>query len=314
MKKTLAIILLSAILLTACDNTEKNNSDNSDSSVSQTSSSADESSDNDESSNADSGKWYFSDIEKLGMETFTDVLGETVSLYDAVDGYYYYEDSDTLALKFDFGFIRYARPYYYETAISGDFQENMDRIDSEQNPVIDALPELEWFKVQKGDKLDCGLTVKNVEYNIIPEYMFEGYSGWMKEERIDFDGKLTLEGYLYCVKSSDYLLSAGDVLFYPDISDISGIPVILPYYDDIPSDYIFSTFLETKDGDVYISSDIGDAWYLGSKNEGFDTSIFGGEEAVKVKVTLNNIYALAQDSGLPAFGRINADVDEIEPI
>lgn len=308
MKKSLAIILLSAILLTACDNTKENNSDNSDSSVSQLSSN------NDESSNADSEKWYYSDIEKLGMETFTDVLGETVSLYDAVDAYYAYEGSDTIALKFDFGFIRYARPYYYEKAISGDFQENMDRIDSEQKPIIDALPELEWFKVQKGDKLDCGLTVKNVEYNIIPEYMFEGYSGWMKEERIDFDGKLTLEGYLYCVQSSDYLLSAGDVLFYPDISEVSGIPVILPYYDDIPSDYIFSTFLETKDGDVYISSDIGGAWYLGSKNEGFDTSIFGGEEAVKVKVTLNNIYALAQDSGLPAFGRINADVEEIELI
>lgn len=308
MKKSLAIILLSAILLTACDNTEKNNSDNSDSSVNQSSSN------NYESSNADSEKWYYSDIEKLGMETFTDVLGETVSLYDAVDAYYAYEGSDTIALKFDFGFIRYARPYYYEKAISGDFQESIDRIDSEQKPIIDALPEHEWFKVQKGDKLDCGLTVKNVEYNIIPEYMFEGYSGWMKEERIDFDGKLTLEGYLYCVQSSDYLLSAGDVLFYPDISEVSGIPVILPYYDDIPSDYIFSTFLETKDGDVYISSDIGGAWYLGSKNEGFDTSIFGGEEAVKVKVTLNNIYALAQDSGLPAFGRINADVEEIELI
>ena len=305
MKKSLAIILLSAILLTACDNTEENNSNSSDSSVNQSSSN------NDESSNADSEKWYYSDIEKLGMETFTDVLGETVSLYDAVDAYYAYEGSDTIALKFDFGFIRYARPYYYEKAISGDFQESLDRIDSEQKPIIDALPEHEWFKVKKGDKLDCGLTVKSVEYNIIPKYIRNGYAGWMPEERIEFDGKLTLEGYIYCVEIRDYVSSPGDVLFYPDVSKLSGIPIISAHCDERRDD-IYPAILGTKDGDVYVASDIGDAIYLGNVDEDFDKSIFGGDEAVKVKLTLNNIYAYAEDTF--CLGRLTGDIEEIEPI
>lgn len=311
MKKTLAIILLSAILLTACDNTEKNNSDNSDSNTNQTSSSAEESSGN--SADLESSKTESSGIDvnsvlsELEVQSFVAPNGETVSMSEAVGAYE--DENGEIVLNFDFGYLRYARPYYYECEYTGDFTEGLYRIEDEQKPAIDALPKIEWIKVRKGDKLDCGLTVKNVEYL---RYGTELNS--LVSQKVEFDGELELEGMLYVTESSnDYFSHQGDLNFIPDTVKQKGLPVTSPYYTE---NFVYSMALPNDDGTTsYVGSDIESEWHIGNINDGeFDRQeIFGSGNIAKVKVKLKNIYAHSYATGV-VYGQIIAEIEEIEKV
>ena len=156
-------------------------------------------------------------------------------------------------LTFDFAYMRYARPYFY----TGEHIEDEER---------EVLPEMEWFKVREGDKLDCGLTVKKALFEMYPVL---GWEHLTHLQTIELDGEITLEGMLFATTNpNDYASKVGDLNFFVDPTKSEGIPV------------------------VRLDHDKNEEWYnIGNINDDdFDESaVFGGDEFVRVKATLKNV-------------------------
>ncbi|MDE7234624.1 MAG: hypothetical protein K2N29_06130, partial [Ruminiclostridium sp.] len=93
-------------------------------------------------------------------------------------------------LRYDFAYIRYCRPLFYRGELLDDVTEQQ---------MIDELPENKWFKVKAGDKLDCGLTVKKAVYERFPVEARDS----TRDNYIEFDGEITLEGLLTAAKNDD---------------------------------------------------------------------------------------------------------------
>lgn len=68
------------------------------------------------------------------------------------------EETTSTVLKYDFAYIRYARPYFY----TGAFPD--EETFKERDVETAKLSETERFKIKAGDTPDCGLTVKRAEY------------------------------------------------------------------------------------------------------------------------------------------------------
>ncbi|MBD5384357.1 MAG: hypothetical protein HDR72_05100, partial [Ruminococcaceae bacterium] len=315
MKKITAILLATALLMvfTGCNNTEGNsesvpNSDNSSSSTvtSQPEGSADgvpESAESVESvSDVPESKLSAEAQRLLGELKVTSFVGPdgiTMQAADADDifdggighfidqtydenGKLLSEETTSTVLKYDFAYIRYARPYFYMGAFPDE--ETFKERDEETA----KLPEPEWFKIKAGDTLDCGLTVKRVEYLHNPVMQ-----GTLNKMEIELDGELTLEGTLFITTNdSDYLLDVGDIQFVPDPTVTKGIPVISDSYDP-QMDIFRASYINSDIG--YVESDAGDVWVLGNID---DTNIdqeeiFGGNSVAHVRVTLKNIHGAA---------------------
>ena len=81
--------------------------------------------------------------------------GSTADKEEAVQAYRNHFDRP--ALKFDFGFLRYAKPIFqssFDNPDSFDFDKN-----SFKNPYPEKITDPDYFKVKAGDTLKCGLTV-----------------------------------------------------------------------------------------------------------------------------------------------------------
>lgn len=249
-------------------------------------------------------------LEPPAITSFLGPDGETLLAEDAVDIYeghsYYPNPLDTktcitAVLKYDFAYIRYARPFFY----AGDILDENARQEK-----LDALPEVEWFKIRVGDKLDCGLTVKKAEYE---RYAVSGntveFRGPILNNTIEFDGEITLEGVLYTAQSTrDYLTQPGDLIFAPDPTKTSGIPAITNDFSGSSNNIFYSL---GSSGIPFVMSDIGSCgWIIGKADEIDKDEIFGDEEQVRVKVTLTNVKAGGYVN--PDMPTIYAEIVDIE--
>ncbi len=251
-------------------------------------------------------------LEPPAITSFLGPDGETLLATDAADIYKgsgYWPNPDdmetfvTAVLKYDFAYIRYARPFFY----AGDMLD-----ENAQQEKLDALPEAEWFKVRVGDKLDCGLTVKKAEYE---RYAVLGntveFGGPILNNTIEFDGEITLEGVLHTAQSTqDYLTKPGDLIFAPDPTKTSGIPAITNSFDE----QIYNIYYGMGSGNIqFVMSDIGYyGWIIGKADEIDKDEIFGDEELVPVKVTLTNVKAGGYTN--PDMPTMYADIVNIERV
>lgn len=329
MKKITAILLTMALLaaLTGCNNTEGNsesvpNSDNPSSltAPSQSESSMDgvpESTESTESISDVPESKLSAEAQRLlsalKITSFVGPDGITVQAADADDifdsgigkiidqtydenGILLSEETTSTVLKYDFAYIRYARPYFYTGAFPGE--ETFKERDEETA----KLPETEWFKIKAGDTLDCGLTVKRAEYLHNP-IMQDA----LNKMEIEFDGELTLEGILLITTNDrDYLVGAGTIELIPDPTVTKGIPVM-------SNDILRLSFINSDIG--YVESDIGGLWILDNIDEtDIDQGeIFGGNPVAHVRVTLKNIRGLAENNYF-AHANFYAEIDDIEKI
>ena len=172
--------------------------------------------------------------------------------------------------------IRYARPFFRTTLDMAEFDPkafaNYEELGdflkegSEQFPAADPLTD--YFEVKTGDTLENGLTA-TVEQSLI-----EGYT------LLKLDGELTMEGVLYLEKEDhDYIFRTRDLMFYPDCVENGSIPT----WGDEITICVFSSMQGVScDGNPYFLGNIDDV----DVNE---REIFGNDEVVKVKVTVENI-------------------------
>lgn len=208
-------------------------------------------------------------------------------------------------IKFDFGYMRYARPYFYCSKDDFPDDEQLDALDKQ----FAELPEKEWFKIAAGDKLDCGLTVKSVEYLRYPIVHTP-----LIHQKVEFDGELTLEGVLFITtNTNDYLTGAGAgwLEFFPDSSQTEGLPVVSTFYD-VENDH--RRYSVDK---YYVENDCGAyPWLVGHIDDGTvdRQSIFGEDGAARVRVTLKNLNADTHDSDflLTEFRGEIVDIERIE--
>ncbi len=317
MKKFTAFICTLALLtaFTGCDNSETSRSAlNSENSVSAPESTVNdlENSDNSKSTPESSesvpetllSNEQLEMISGLKMQSLVGPDGKTVSMTDAVNatnnnieklysqelltdenGDFILDENGmpqtdnalvNVMLTFDFAYMRYARPYFY----TGEHIEDEER---------EVLPEMEWFKVREGDKLDCGLTVKKALFEMYPVL---GWEHLTHLQTIELDGEITLEGMLFATTNpNDYASKVGDLNFFVDPTKSEGIPVVRLDHDKNEEWYNLNRFIYTEYDEQYYESDVANMWYIGNINDDdFDESaVFGGDEFVRVKATLKNV-------------------------
>ena len=258
-------------------------------------------------------------ISGLKMQSFVGPDGETVLMTDALDavkdeagGKVYDQTVETLEmvtwvdtmLTFDFAYIRYARPYFY----AGELIEDEER---------ESLPEMEWFKIREGDELDCGLTVKKAQLEVCPVF---GWEDLTCLQTIELDGEITLEGMLFATTNpNDYASKVGDLNFIVDPTKTEGIPVVRLDHDRNEVWYNLNRIMNHDFEPEYIESDVRNMWYIGNIDDGnFDeSSIFGGDELVNVKVTLKNVKLEVYDEfagGGFSGEKVTAEIVDIERI
>lgn len=201
-------------------------------------------------------------------------------------------------LRYNFAYIRYCRPLFYAGEVLNE---------SEREELINSIDDVKWFKVKAGDKLDCGLTVKKALYEHFPVI----YGNPTRDNYIEFDGEITLEGVLYTAQSTrDYLTQPGDLIFAPDPAKTRGIPAITNDFSSSSNNIFYSL---GSSGIPFVMSDIGSyGWIIGKADEIDKNEIFGDEELVPVKVTLTNVKAGGYTN--PDMPTIYAEIVDIERI
>lgn len=198
------------------------------------------------------------------------------------------------ALKFDFGFLRYAAPIFqcsYDDPDSYDFEER-----SFKAPYPEQIEEPGYFKVKAGDTLDCGLTVKNADWHVD---FASGPLLTLTQSRIEFLGEVTWEGILYCSPKEDFRIEKGDLAFYPDPAKNNGIPVICgKYWKSEKTGKPAASVMSPLFDDLALESGAG-AIELGniSDFEEIYGEIFENGNAARVKVTLKNLVFETDESG-----------------
>ena len=333
MKKLTAVICALALLtaLTGCNNNETSDSGPENTGVSAPESTTENTESSDSSENSESTtestsvpEQRLSDeqlemISGLKMQSFVGPDGETVLMTDALDavkdeagGKAYDQTVETLEMvtlvdtmfTFDFAYIRYARPYFY----TGKHIEDDER---------EILPEMEWFKVREGDKLDCGLTVKKAQFDMFPVL---GWENLTYLQTIELDREITIEGMLYATTNpNDYASKVGELNFIVDPTKTEGIPVVRLDHDRNEVWYNLNRIMNHDFEPEYIESDVRNMWYIGNiDDDNFDeSSIFGGDKLVNVKVTLKNVKLEVYDEFAGGgFGgeKVTAEIVDIERI
>lgn len=330
MKKFTYVLCAAALLvgLTGCNVNRENPGDHSDSENSSelsnsTANSGGTENSNETNSSDESGNKLGEEalklLNELTVTSFEGPDGVTVQAEDASDIYDSgneifiendpYHGTTSTVLKYDFAYIRSARPYFYFSEKYPD-----DEQDAKLRAESEKLPACEWVKVKAGDKLGCGLTVKSAEYLHNPiNYLGNA----LNKMEIEFDGELTMEGILSVnIQDHDYFFSAGDIEFIPDTIKTEGVPVL-------PFDYWF-TYSGLDDvyragfGNGYVESDIGSSWLLGNIRDNDDIvtdEIMGGGDAARVKITLKNIRGLVYNDPISfPYVHFYAEIEDVEKI
>ena len=158
-------------------------------------------------------------IDAFDEEEFTAPDGSLLKRSDAVKAQG--NEEMTYAVGYDFSFIRYAQPVWGSSVDDPDYID-WDTLEKTGDP-LEYPTNVQYFKVQAGDTLDNGLTVKNAEY-------FYGYGvdGTTFYNTVEFDGELTIEGILCYVEGDpEYVIQHGDVFFFADPTKSGTIPVPL---------------------------------------------------------------------------------------
>lgn len=267
-------------------------------------------------------------LSEIDVKSFTGPDGETVQAADAADIFdtrteyvrdgstgfkfdaavksdkYEFDENGAMidpertftVLRYDFAYLRYCRPLFYR----GEMPDK----ETEQK-MISELPEDKWFKVKAGDKLDCGLTVKKALYERFPVDTKDA----MRDNYIEFDGELALEGVLtYSKNDRAYASSMGDLSFIPDPTKTSGIPdcTIGMDTDDSVSRFMFSA-------DNFLLFDGSGGWAVGTVDDIDKDYIFGDDDLVRVKVTLKNlVYNGKISTDFPLFYAEIVDIERVE--
>lgn len=208
----------------------------------------------------------------------------------------------TTVIKLDFGYMRYARPFFYTQDNTPD-DVKMEELDKQ----FDELPDEEWFKIRAGDKLDCGLTVKSVEYLRYPiEYTP------LIHHKVELDGEITLEGVVFATtNTNDYLAAGVGVLqFTPDPTKTANVPVFSTFYD-FEGDRTESYYPNFG----YVKSDLVAPWLIGHvDDDNFDEqAILGDDGAAMVRVTLKNLNVNSYDADF-LLTELHAEIVDIERI
>lgn len=332
MKKFITILCIAAVLanlalLTGCNSEkiEQNNSNNSENpsavidnsdTNSENSMTADNSKSNSTTSSDPAEKFTGETLKlynELKVTSFVGPDGKTVEASEAVDIYdsgigkfleqYGGNEITSTILKYDFAYIRYARPFFYFA-----YEYPDDAKEKELEEEAKNLPELKWFKVKAGDKLDSGLMVKRAEYLHYPT----NYLGNALEKmELELDGEITLEGVLFVSIHDDYLNSTGSIMFVPDPAKTDGIPAMsYNYWFGWEEDEILRAGFPRG----YVQSDIGSEWQLGNIND-YNLPIEGltNGSTAQVRVTLSNIVGTVENT-FPLYTQFTANIVDIEEI
>lgn len=187
-------------------------------------------------------------------------------------------------LEFAFGFMRYGDLLFDNTiddASCFDFDTmtfNSDYIDNGS---------LDYFRVKEGDVLDNGLTVTKARYRITWENGQQYLSNIV--EFNEGTGYNTYEGILRYFPEDDYMISAGDLYFYPDPSGSVRVPVLYTdsYSEGEPISFVDGdTALRTDGGVIYVGNVDKDRM----QDRGFNAEeIFKETNCVKVRLDLKYI-------------------------
>lgn len=198
-------------------------------------------------------------------------------------------------LRYDFAYIRYRRPLFYKGELLDEAAEQ---------EMIDELPEDKWFKIKAGDRLGCGLTVKKAVYERFPVEIRVP----TRDNYIEFDGEVTLEGLLFAIKNDDdYLVRMNDLTFIPDPTKTSGIPDCTQGLD---TDHVILRGMYPNGDNVLADGTA--AWVVGTVDDIDMDYIFGDDELVRVKITLSDVkYGGFVSVDLPAFYAEIVDIDRI---
>ncbi|MCM1487325.1 MAG: hypothetical protein NC203_03065, partial [Firmicutes bacterium] len=128
------------------------------------------------------------------------------------------EIKDGYWAKFDYAFVRYAKPFYVDSTVAEIY-------DTEHNCFyagnFNKILYPDYVKVKTGDQLKNGLKVKDAEMHV----RFLEEPDGLAYSKVFLDGSVTWEGRLYCYFEDEFQYSAGDLIFYPNPSVNDFIPL-----------------------------------------------------------------------------------------
>ena len=229
-------------------------------------------------------------IDAFAEEEFTAPDGSVLKRSDAVKAHG--TEENTFAVGYDFSFIRYAQPVWGSSVDDPDYID-WDTLEKTGDP-LEYPTNVQYFKVQAGDTLDNGLTVKNAEY-----YYGYGVDGTTFYNTVEFDGELTLEGILCYVEGEpEYVIQHGDVFFFADPTKCGTIPVPLT---DLPH---LEGWTET---DSKLSVDYDGQRILAGNIDDLTDSIadlLKEQNGVRVTATLRNIRMVQTMAGPAMYAEI----------
>lgn len=233
-------------------------------------------------------------IDVFPKDSFTGPDGNTVSKYEANHAEHY-ENGVTHTLGFDFAYVRYAQPGFYNNL---DNPELFDGKTLEFKGSRKSTTDSNYFMVKAGDKLENGLIVKSAKYQISSEDYVR--------TKVEFDGKLTLEGILFSYPSNySPHFEQGFLEFFPDTSKYRLFPVLGTAHDN--EDIWDRTDSENHFAFVGAESFI---WFDNYKS--FDQSNFVAlGEYSKVRITIKDISI---EYGMGIIGNVSATLVSIEKI
>lgn len=197
--------------------------------------------------------------------------GSTISSSEASETF---GSTSSPGLIFDFAFMRYAKPGFYNTIDDPgiyDFDWNGFTFYNEDLTYI--YPD--YFKVQAGDVLENGLTVKSASFGV----KF-GAGQNISTSKITLDGEITIEGIL-CRQD-------GTALFYPDPTQT---PIPLSSGRRWGEDFSANNVIDFDSKFALIT----DGGMIHSKNDFNTDDILGGSNYVKGRLTLRDITYTCSD-------------------
>lgn len=199
---------------------------------------------------------------------------------DGTAGYYAdgTKTEDGLFVQYDFAFMRYALPYYYDTDTAPELYdfENYEFDEDMINPELDY----KYFKVKKGDQVGP-FTVKDAWYKVLnphdPDIVAQPY---VFECVVELEGSITVDGVMYCAFEEEYAFAQGDMDFYPDPTSCENFPLPLKstvtYVCDIQGEKAY-----VMDSDFY---------RVGNVNDVGIQDYFSDGQYTKVRLTLKDPF------------------------
>lgn len=210
------------------------------------------------------------------------------------------------ALKFDFGFLRYAKPVFqssFDNPDSFDFDTN-----SFKNPYLQKITDPGYFKVKAGDTLKCGLTVTKADWHVDFQ---SGCGITVQESLVECGGEVTWEGILHRCSEQDVGIEKGDLAFYPDPVKNENIPVICGKYwksEETGKPEAGITAPLWSEGGLESSGGIIDVGNYFNSEELFG-GIFEENNTVRVKITLKNLAFENDETGSRTYAEtVNCEI------